>query len=782
MFRTFIFSLFLISLDARATPSDDLYFNSLYTKLQFQVDDETVTFDAHELVYASLNITPDYFQEEDKPIGLKIPEYHTYEAKLGGCFEEFLAYLSARYAKDYEINGRTLYSVLSTFAQDPSRVFNDLQFCASWNSMMDNIQNRRNQHHVELAHHAGKTYDDILLPVYIDGFNNPAALLYLTQHHFLGDQKEYDCLKKKKASLKNKLDESSNRIKGKENTLRMLRTKKNKLKKEGKEQSKAYKELGKIIEKKNQEINEIQGEAENDKQKIATKALIAEIEESMQDVSSRNWWINIGGRLTLLRNSPGESEHLYVSDHGLLEEIEQGIKDLSLKFDESGRQEISSALSFWMKYEALDKVQQDHFKKRFVLYTDANPPLLEESPNNLHNLFFWSAVERILRLEKKHLKPLSPQDKFSIGMKDSNLYSPLSKYALDCYQLLSQDQIQEGEEIFNRTLEGIRYKYIRGKTFIKGFFNKLSPFYTQLDNSFSEDDADKFKNFCIDLDLAAQHVEGVQQVLFRPLYSFGSPVTGEAYVGFGRAIEEYFQTGGDHQSSEFAQNMRGMLQGEKLQDNRLYFLPNLTAAWFVSEVARNKNSLITGLMILDLLESGVSLVAPDGSNLYNLKNMVVHPHKPQNSYQPVILKDLYGEEQNTNGKVKYDLAKFDGLHPMTHGGSRAHSNSANIINGTQLSPVRQKEGHIIIHWLYEFLKEEKNISLSPISASKETLEKAPNYDWIKNTLDAISEEQGKRSSSQKELKQTIFRKMIKPALEERLESFGNLLDNQQDMP
>ncbi len=82
--------------------------------------------------------------------------------------------------------------------------------------------------------------------------------------------------------------------------------------------------------------------------------------------------------------------------------------------------------------------------------------------------------------------------------------------------------------------------------------------------------------------------------------------------------------------------MRSLLQGKKLVDALLYFLPSLVSAWFVSETARNEISILSG-MLLDLMESGVQLFDVDGNNLYSWRHVLIHPKKPGRSMDKVTI-------------------------------------------------------------------------------------------------------------------------------------------------
>ena len=107
--------------------------------------------------------------------------------------------------------------------------------------------------------------------------------------------------------------------------------------------------------------------------------------------------------------------------------------------------------------------------------------------------------------------------------------------------------------------------------------------------------------------------------------------------------------------------MRALLKGNPLEDDNLYFIPNLIAAWFISEAARNPSTLAANLMLLDLMESSVHLDDGNGSSWYDWHNTLVHPLKDLEHQQDLKVKNLYGKD------ILID--DFGGCHPMSHHGS-----------------------------------------------------------------------------------------------------------------
>ena len=204
-----------------------------------------------------------------------------------------------------------------------------------------------------------------------------------------------------------------------------------------------------------------------------------------------------------------------------------------------------------------------------------------------------------------------------------------------------------------------------------------------------------------------------------------------------------------------------MLEGDNRED--LYFLPSLTAAWFI-EVARNNNTLITNLILLDFMESGIIHLDTEGNNLYSLKYLLIHPKKPDDSRVEIPIHDMYKNEK--------DLAQWDGMHPMAHQGSVQESKTL-LGNKQKLTTVRQKEGHLLIHWLSEIFNKE----CIAVKAVKGLLVSSPNYDVVNKLLEPVL---SKTTSNKMKKNPHLRRKYdiiqkIKEILKKRIDTFENLL-------
>lgn len=488
------------------------------------------------------------------------------------------------------------------------------------------------------------------------------------------------------------------------------------------------------------------------------------------------WWISIGNRLILLRNLPDQRQHFYVSDHGTQEEILRSTKEKFLTFSDEGRKELFHALSFWMLfYQKLPKEKEELLMKRFLL-------LLHQGygGNEQKEEFLLYVLSLPINLCSRALSdgrldyPCSNVGHY-IGTRDEgDLWGeiPLSEEEVKILENIPINKQEDYTHVYKKTLEHISYKGKQSQIYLVNLYTRnqpgggLNPFFTQIKNIFSPADTERYQMFFILKEMSKGLTSGLQEFLFRPLCCFGSREEGESYRGFANAFDQYAKSQTARPPHELAQEMRALLKGGVLKDESLYFLPNLIAAWFISETARNEGSILSSLMLLDLIESGIPLIDAEGCNRYDWKFACIHPKKPKYSSMKVNIKDLYGDD--------IDLADFDGIHPMAHHGS-INGGKTLLTNKTNLSAVQQKEGHLIIHWLSKKLKKEGsplNAQPQPISVTG-TLPKNPDYTEIDRLLQAIDKPSSRMSPQLKRKWQYL--QIIKGSLMERLSTLDNLL-------
>lgn len=488
------------------------------------------------------------------------------------------------------------------------------------------------------------------------------------------------------------------------------------------------------------------------------------------------WWINIGGRLVRVKHLSGHnSTDLYVSDHGFIDDIKKDtVKALLDSETQEGVRRGAYALTFWNFWKTKEETKKNLLRRRFVLMQ-----MDKVGEGRLSDEYLLYALSL----------PIAGQIAiFSCGGEDNGWFRSigdggglieLSESEKEKLATAQPEAPQEFEGVFENVLEYIRFRgevqtTIFGEWLVSGSSGGLSPFFTQIDNIFHPEDAKLYRVFFTLKEVAKKSSLGTQEYLFRPKYSFGQRIDGESYRGFAEAVSGCFSNYPTLTEMYMAGAMRDILKGKVLTDGSLHFLPNLVVAWFYSETARNSISLLSGLMLLDFIESGVTHVDGDGNNLYTWKHTLVHPRKPNDGRTYKMIKDLYGDV--------IELGQFDGMHPMAHGkGMRKDGGSvkdarAKLQTKGKLTTVRQKEGHLMIHWLHEaFQKEQMDVVTTVVPVSSSAPLAMPDYKGIDNLLDAASEPSKSMKSNSISLRRWNILQLIKTYFQQRLSSFDFLL-------
>lgn len=373
---------------------------------------------------------------------------------------------------------------------------------------------------------------------------------------------------------------------------------------------------------------------------------------------------------------------------------------------------------------------------------------------------------------------------------------------------LSKETRVRYERIFDDLIEQFRYITEGVVTQYAYFMKEESIFHTQIRNITDTKTAEDFILTHALYELAKKINYGKHEPLFRELNAYGDSIAGNSYHKFEESFLNYFQKKDALSEAALASLMRAILAGKSVESEDLSFLPCLTAAWFVSEAARNRLTTMTSLMLLDMIESQVVLPAPGGGNWYCWPNALIHPLKSSNNAE---VKDLNGKKMNIDA--------FGGCHPMVHQGSVIETNS--VLVTTPLPPARQKEGSLIIHWLQfriEQLKEtkdeygfqsvnaqatcdnkQKTNSLEQLCSEEEKIEKQSKklqatirYKRDKNPEANVSKEEAKikelsiemakivRLKETEIIKKQLRKNIIEPLLRERLTRLDNLLKLDSD--
>ncbi len=187
---------------------------------------------------------------------------------------------------------------------------------------------------------------------------------------------------------------------------------------------------------------------------------------------------------------------------------------------------------------------------------------------------------------------------------------------------------------------------------------------------------------------------GKREPLYRPMSSYGRKEIGDAYHEFSLTVQSYFSHPDAISQQAFAAAMRSVISGDDLKDDQLSFLPNLTVAWLIAEGARNHSTILTSMMLVDLIESGVSLRI-NGFNVYEWRYVLIHPYNAQPTQR---VYDLYGDKIPDNSSAT-GPQRMGGSHSMTHDGSAKQGGKPQ----GNLNVARQKEGSLILHWLYHHI-------------------------------------------------------------------------------
>lgn len=491
------------------------------------------------------------------------------------------------------------------------------------------------------------------------------------------------------------------------------------------------------------------------------------------------WWYIIGNRLILLKNSIQDpQQHFYVTDHGSIENILQNIKNITSITAE----QIQLLLGFNKFYEQLNTQQKEHLKNNFIYEINTN-----HCENHLFLLISLS-MPKICRVKFLNSEFASVAIEVShIGMMFSGDDGPAIQSSPT---IIKNEKYKKHEQQFNAAVEIVRYTIdVKARTFYAElFFNPdrpLSPFFTQIDLIFNASDAERYKEFLVLSCIAKKLGKGIHQYLLRPIYAYGEKDKGSPYHELEKAITNYFRLPEHLDSQQLATVMREILKGRATEAVVPSFLPNLVSAWFISETIRNPVSLITGLMLLDMLENNVECIDNEnGVNLYTWQKTLTHPMNEEakiNNHAET--NDLYGNSIHP--------FKFGGSHPMAHKNSIKDA-KRNLDDGTKLSVVRQKEGHLILDWLFIHIKHiqpkfsveisndqlavipkyyEINVNIKEIDEKIKKIEdtiRYKNYEDVDKQLDKISRLQKLRK------KQLLINFLIEPLLKARIETLDNL--------
>ena len=491
------------------------------------------------------------------------------------------------------------------------------------------------------------------------------------------------------------------------------------------------------------------------------------------------WWVLLADRLIHINYDPNNrknlsrGQHFYVSDHGELKDVYEQVAEVtsrhSLELDDYNM----AIFNFDRFYKALKPQQQNNLKKHFI---NQVKNLNIHDHNKMQNLLMSFAYRSYAQAEVINGQSLDSQNRASILEE-----SIVDLADLDLEKSNNYDKL---ESVFEVTLERLRYQAeVRltsyGKWIMSGAFTVYS---TQVNNVMSKLDAELYLECQLLTKLLQEVNHGDRSMLFRSLASYGNRDSGSSYHDFERAFTNYFKQENHLSESKLALVMRNILRGKTPDVRNSPFMPNLVGAWFIAESVRNPLSIISGLMLLDMIENNIKLLDIHGNNWYSWCNTLVHPLKSSNVG---TVRDLYGS------KINIDL--FGGSHPMAHGGSVKDSQEKTISPNTKLTQVRQKEASLMMHWLQLRLSE-AGVSCKLVNVAEEKLQQKANFDELcedKNDSKRVKTlkkkiNKDKKTNLKPELdrlieKQQVQRDFIVPYLLSRLSSLDNLLKPERNI-
>ena len=320
-------------------------------------------------------------------------------------------------------------------------------------------------------------------------------------------------------------------------------------------------------------------------------------------------------------------------------------------------------------------------------------------------------------------------------------------------QLFShKDEIQGISKItwlMNTRFKSNEENFLKNQFIFYGqLLQQYSPFFTQIDLLFHKKDAALFKKNFLWIQIIKQLNNGIKELSPRQ-NAFGS-IDGASYREFSEKLSVWLSGHPDTTEMDLIVDMRNILNG-KLARPTFPGLSALTVAWFLSEVVRRPTSMMCGLMLLDLMTHRNDPAHEKHRDLYTWNRVLIHEYKYM-KHRPQIT-DMYGDV--------VDLEKWDGMHPMAHGGS---ARKGGILVNTKLKVSQQKEAHILIDWLYYALK-----SRYPDLEIERKQEFYKLSDFDKSFVKLYNKPDGSRRSN-------LLYFIIKPILNDRMESFEDLLE------
>lgn len=528
-----------------------------------------------------------------------------------------------------------------------------------------------------------------------------------------------------------------------------------------------------------------------------------QIKERQDNDSLRGWWIDIAGRLLLIKNQyTGYTLNMLPDTGESIEERKQEWrkgKDLTENFllykngeewfvfaiNVDGKlvdhnvtaivkdleKDSNVSLSFdnfepSFKKVLLEKILSDKcldYRQLFYVSDHGFIKNIVEDTNKIVCTIPWTNVNfvKVVSIVNKRLSSLSSQQKIELkeALEKSIAEDPLTELK-KWHPEMSEEELTAMQNSWIHDTEYRIHNWALFKETTRYIIQALAKKYCQLKLRDLEDFDNKLRRselithevaealikLIVLVEVAKDVNKGIYGSLFRPIDSYGGRNKGDSYQKFAQSIRTYFAKSGHLTESELASEMRKILRGSEIDSDDLDFLPCLTIAWFISEAARNPLTIMTGLMLLDLMESRAFLntgYADTNNNWYSWRHVLMHPQTGIRGDIDII--DVYG---NTN----YSANDFGGSHPMAHTGSYFQAKETPTPE-TLLNVVHQKEGHLIIHWLEHVINglskdEIRDLNLEAIQVKAEPMLDYQTYVTKIETLKtAINRKRQKRETA-----------------------------------
>lgn len=494
-------------------------------------------------------------------------------------------------------------------------------------------------------------------------------------------------------------------------------------------------------------------------------SLVKELRAGPSSQQTNGWWLLLSNHLIHLNyNHHSTTQQFYVSDHGPIEEIHAQTESAIFSHTYAERSTLDLAIIKFLKfYDSLSESHQELLRLNFIKKATSYDPMDREMMELLVFSFAYPAGLRNTIIHERALKWPT-----MIAPTSDTLIPTLTEEEAENIQ--SKENYNTYLQVFETTIERFRYlRSVVANGYYKFLFeNAGTVTQTQYHNIMSKKDADNYLKCKLLANLADLVHRGNRKyselpIIYRPVTSYGDRENGAAYTHFARDIEKYLKSETSIGEQGLATAMRNILCGNSIDVSEFPFIPNLAAAWFVSEAIRNRLSIMTSLILLDLIENGQTLPTADKENWYSWRNSLIHP---KYGTKPKVkrVEDLYGDITKKDDKGKERQLGpdgFGGIHPMVHGGSVRESRQTleDIERGEKLSIVRQKEASLMLHWLYIKLAE-RGITCSLITKQEAVLTgESPSVN-----LEGIAEIN-----------------IIKDLLTQRLSCLDNMLAQQQEL-